>query len=61
MQVVFEDTCELNECKSSLNTALSVGDKQLHVSAICSHLQTEYRFTIGEKHSSSLNYIFFSY
>ena len=72
----------VNECKSSLNTTLSIGDKQLHVSAIyiyvymcmymcvCmyiyiyiyiyiySHPQAEYRFIIGEKHSSSLNCIY---
>ena len=59
MQVVFENTCELNECKSSLNTTLSIGDNQLHVSAIYSHLQTEYRFVTGEKHSSSLNCIIY--
>jgi hypothetical protein len=36
------------EYKSSLKTTLSVGDNQLHVSAIYSHLQAEYRFIIGE-------------
>ena len=33
---------------TSLNTTLSVGDNQQHVSAMYSHLQAEYRFIIGK-------------
>jgi len=38
----------MKESESSLNTTLSIGDNQLHVSAIYIHLQAEYRFIIGE-------------
>jgi len=42
--VVLGSTCECPERKSSLNTTLSMGDYQLHVSAVCSNLEDEYWF-----------------
>jgi len=62
MQVVFENTCESNALKLSLNTTLYIGDNQLHVSAMYTrrYPQAEYRFIIGEKkHYSSLNCIMY--
>jgi len=38
----------IKEGESSVSTILSIGDNQLHVSAIYSHLQAEFRFIISE-------------
>ena len=36
------------KCKANRDTSLFIGDNQLHVSVIYSHLEAEYRFIIGE-------------